>query len=216
MKTSVLSWVKSHWNVFIFIMWTVEFAVEIVSGGTNPNRSAILQSRSGMQVSLKTLNINFVCHAPHSIIRICGIACWRRNVVTISTKWTQREVEKLIMETCLFVYVVAVVFWYATNKTDNFEDVFCILVFHHGVKCLQVKDLYAYIVCINSVLILYTQSVYDYSNKEKLLFLTLNVVIYALSHVQWNLLYIVCRLLKKIQSFLDNKFCIVFVACKRE
>jgi hypothetical protein len=70
-----------------------------------------------------------------------------------------------------------------TRRTDNFEDVFCILVFHHIVKCLQVKDLYACVVCINIVLILCTQSVYDYSNKEKLLFLTLNVVIYALSHV---------------------------------
>jgi hypothetical protein len=83
----------------------------------------------------------------------------------------------------LVAYVTAIVFWYATNKTDNFEDGFCILVFHHVVKCLQVKDLYAHILCINIVLILYAQSVYDCSNKEKLLFLTLNVVIYALSHV---------------------------------
>jgi len=114
----------------------------IVSGGTNHNRSAVLQSHCELQVSVKTLNINCVCHAPHSIIRICGIACWRRNFVTLSTKWTQREAEKLIMETCLVAYVAAVVFWYATNKTGNFEDVFCILVFHHVVKCLQVKDLY--------------------------------------------------------------------------
>ena len=133
-----------------------------------------------LQVSLKTLNINCVWRAPHSIIRICGTACQWRNLVTLSTKWTQREVEKLVMETCLFVYAVAVVLWYATNKTDNFEDVFYILVFHHVVKCLQVKDLYAYVVCINIVLILCTHSVYDYNNKEKLLFLTLNVVIYVL------------------------------------
>lgn len=46
----------------------------IVSGGTNHNRSAILQSHCGLQVSLKTLNINCVCHAPHNIIR-SGIAC---------------------------------------------------------------------------------------------------------------------------------------------
>ena len=84
------------------------------------------------------------------------------------------------------------------------------------MKCLQVKDLYAYILCINSVLILYAQRVYDYSNKEELLFLTLNVIIYALSHVLWNLLYIICSFVKKIQSFLGNKFCIVFVAWKRE
>lgn len=125
----------------------------IVSGGTNHNRSAILQSHCGLQVSLKTLNISCVCHAPHSIIRICGIACWRRNFVALSTKWTQREVEKLITETWLVVYVAAIVFGFATNKTGNFEDVFCILVFHHVVKCLHVKDLYACILCINSVLI---------------------------------------------------------------
>jgi len=114
----------------------------IVSGGTNHNRSAVLQSHCGLQVSLKTLNINCVCHAPHSVIRFCGIACWRRNFVTLSTEWTQREAEKLVMETCLVVYVAATVFRNATNKMGNFEDVFCILVFHCVVKCLQVKDLY--------------------------------------------------------------------------
>lgn len=47
----------------------------IVSGGTNNNGSAILQSHCGLQVSLKTLNISCVCHAPHSIVRICGAGC---------------------------------------------------------------------------------------------------------------------------------------------
>ena len=169
----------------------------IVSGGTNNNRSPILQSHCGLQVPLLTLNINCFCHAPHSIIRVCGIACWRRNFVAISTKWTQREAEKFIMETCLVVFIAAIVFWYETNKTDNFEDVFYVLVFHHVVKCLQVKDLYTYSLCINSVLILYSQSVYDYSNKEKLLCLTLNVIIYALSHVLWNL-FVHCRFLEDI------------------
>lgn len=73
----------------------------------------------------------------------------------------------------------------------------CILVFHHVVKCLQVKDLYTYSLCINSVLILYSQSVYDCSNKEKLLFVTLNVIIYALSHVLLNL-FVHCRFLEDI------------------
>jgi hypothetical protein len=59
---------------------------------------------------LKTSNINRVCHAPHSLIHICGIACQRMNFITISTKSTQKELEKLIMETSLVVFVTAVVF----------------------------------------------------------------------------------------------------------